>query len=162
MRKKLTVKEIAQIVIMVTALQFGFSAMYRYLWLMLGQGCPVWVHMICVLLGGATNYIFVRWCGGITMKKTMGNKEYAAEMRMEADKWLDLMPVTKELWLQIADRVEASPDPLQVQMEKRKGREVVITTAGSEESWFRRLFFRHAARQEEMKDLKPFEWGDLT
>ena len=71
-RKKLTVKENAQIVIMVTAMQFGFSAMYRYLWLMLGQGCPVWVHMICVLLGGATNYIFVRWCGGMNDEKGNG------------------------------------------------------------------------------------------
>lgn len=92
----------------------------------------------------------------------MSNKEYAEAMRKEAEKWMDLMPVTKELWLQIADRVEASPDPLQVQMENRKHREVVITTDGSEESWFRRLFFQHAAQQEEMKDLKPFEWGDLT
>ena len=95
------------------------------------------------------------------MKKTMGNKEYAAEMRKEADKRLDLMPVTKKLWLEIADRVEASPDPLQVQMENRKHREVVITTVGSEESWFRRLFFRHAEK-EEPKELPAFDWGDLT
>ena len=95
------------------------------------------------------------------MKKAMGNKEYAAEMRKAADNWMDLMLVTKELWLQIADRVEASPDPMQVQMEKRKGREVVITTAGSEESWFRRLFFRHFEK-EEPKELPAFDWGDLT
>lgn len=41
----------------------------------------------------------------------MCNKEFASAMRQEAEKWADIMPVTKDLWLQIADRVEASPDP---------------------------------------------------
>ena len=88
----------------------------------------------------------------------MSNKEYAEEMRQAADNWMDIMPVTKKLWLQIADRIEASPDPAEVQ---KKERQVVITTAGSEESWFRRLFFRHFEK-EEPKELPAFDWGDLT
>lgn len=41
----------------------------------------------------------------------MCNKEFAAAMRKESEKWKDIMLVTQELWLQIADRIEASPDP---------------------------------------------------
>lgn len=71
----------------------------------------------------------------------MRNKDFAANMRNEADKWMDLMVVSKTLWLEIADRIESSPDPLAVQQESRKGRQVVLSTAGEENSWFRRLFF---------------------
>ena len=87
----------------------------------------------------------------------MSNKEYAEEMRKAADNWMDIMPVTKKLWFQIADRVEASPDPAEVHPQVRP---VVITTAGSEESWFRRLFFQHFEK-EEPKELPAFDWGDL-
>ena len=89
----------------------------------------------------------------------MSNKEYAEEMRKAADNWMNIMPVTKKLWLQIADRIEASPDPLAVQQESRQ---VVISTVGSEESWFRRLFFQHAEKVTEPKVLPAFDWGDLT
>ena len=41
----------------------------------------------------------------------MDNKTFAAAMRKESEKWADIIPVTKELWLQIADRIEASGDP---------------------------------------------------
>ena len=41
----------------------------------------------------------------------MSNTEYAAAMRREAEKWLDILPVTKEQWLRIADRIEVSQDP---------------------------------------------------
>ena len=43
---------------------------------------------------------------------TLSNTEFAAIMREEAEKWdsAEIM-VTTELWLQIADRVEASSDP---------------------------------------------------
>ena len=91
----------------------------------------------------------------------MSNKEYAEEMRKAAENWNDIMPVTKELWLQVADRIEASPDPLAVQQESRKSKQVVITTAGSEESWFRRLFFQRF-EEEAPKKLPDFDWGELT
>lgn len=45
----------------------------------------------------------------------MSNKEYAQKMREEAEKWSGYMPVKVELWLQIAERIEASPDPKGVQ-----------------------------------------------
>lgn len=41
----------------------------------------------------------------------MDNKTFAAAMRQEAEKWENIIPVTKEQWLQIADRIEVSPDP---------------------------------------------------
>lgn len=41
----------------------------------------------------------------------MDNKAFAAAMRKEAQKWVDIIPVTKEQFLRIADRVEASADP---------------------------------------------------
>ena len=41
----------------------------------------------------------------------MDNKTFAVAMRQEAEKWADIMLVSQELWLQIADRIEASPDP---------------------------------------------------
>ena len=101
----------------------------------------------------------------------MSNKEYAEEMRKAADNWMDIMPVTKKLWLQIADRIEASPEPAEVRPKVQpvtittkvqpNERQVVITTAGSEESWFRRLFFQHFEK-EEPKELPAFDWGDLT
>ena len=93
----------------------------------------------------------------------MTNQEYAGEMRKAADNWLDLMPVTKKLWLQIAERIEASPDPLAIQQENRRSEQVYITTAGSEKSWFRQLFFRHMKEREDGKKVLPdFDWGDLT
>lgn len=41
----------------------------------------------------------------------MNNKEFAARMREEAEKWENIVPVSMEQWLRIADRIEASPDP---------------------------------------------------
>lgn len=41
----------------------------------------------------------------------MNNKEYATAMRQEAENWMDLILVSKETWLKIADRIEASSDP---------------------------------------------------
>ena len=75
----------------------------------------------------------------------MRNKEFAAKMRSESVNWMDLMVVSKKLWLEIADRIESSPDPLAVQQESRKGKQAVPSTAGEENSWFRRLFFQRAA-----------------
>lgn len=72
-KKKLTIKESIQTVILITAMQFGFSAMYRYIWLMIcyffGFGYPAWMSYISILLGGVTNYIFIRWCGGMNNEK---------------------------------------------------------------------------------------------
>lgn len=41
----------------------------------------------------------------------MDNKTFAAVMRQEAERFEDIVLVTKEQFLRIADRVEASPDP---------------------------------------------------
>ena len=61
--EKLSVKEVMQIVIMVTAMHFGFYDMYRTLWLATGQPCTIWLQVVIILLAGATNYLFIRWCG---------------------------------------------------------------------------------------------------
>lgn len=41
----------------------------------------------------------------------MCNKEFAAAMRKESENWQDILLVSQALWLQIAARIEASPDP---------------------------------------------------
>lgn len=71
----------------------------------------------------------------------MNNKEYAAVMRDEASKWADVMPVSKELWLQIADRIQNSPDPLAVQQANRENRRVLLSSNRDESNWFHKMFF---------------------
>ena len=71
----------------------------------------------------------------------MNNKEYAAVMRDEASKWADVMPVSKELWLQIADRIQNSPDPLAVQQANRENRRVLLSSTRDESNWFHKIFF---------------------
>ena len=44
-------------------------------------------------------------------EENMSNAEYAAAMRKEAENRKGYMPITVELWLQLAERIEASPDP---------------------------------------------------
>ena len=41
----------------------------------------------------------------------MDNKTFAAAMRQEAERFEDIVLVTKEQFLRIADRIEASADP---------------------------------------------------
>ena len=41
----------------------------------------------------------------------MDNKTFAAAMRQEAERFEDIVLVTKEQFLRIADRIEASEDP---------------------------------------------------
>lgn len=91
----------------------------------------------------------------------MRNKEYAEEMRKAADNWMDIMPVTKKLWLEIADRIEASPDSTMIRQENRKNDCILESIPGTVGSLFRRLFYSNAA-EEKPKELKPFDWGDLT
>lgn len=88
----------------------------------------------------------------------MTNKEYAAAMRQEADKWMQLLPVTKELWLQIADRIEVSPDPERVRRGMDGTAQVYITTAGDGSHWLRRLFFRRQRQTGRRVVLLPFVW----
>ena len=42
----------------------------------------------------------------------MDNKTFAVRMRQEAERFEDIVLVTKEQFLRIADRIEASPDPV--------------------------------------------------
>ena len=91
----------------------------------------------------------------------MKNKEYAEEMRKEADKWMDIMPVTKKLWMEIADRIELSPDPAMIQHENRKRDCILESIPGIGSRLFRRLFYQNTEK-EETKKPKPFDWGELT
>lgn len=84
----------------------------------------------------------------------MSNKEYAEAMRAEADKWMQLMPVTKELWLQIADRIDLSPDPLEIRVAARKEKR--------KRPVLRRILEKLGKpRRPEQKAVQPFVWQDL-
>lgn len=49
-----------------------------------------------------------RWTEGMTMD----NKTFAARMREEAERFEDIVLVDKAQFLRIAERIEASPDPI--------------------------------------------------
>ena len=65
----MTAKEVVQILILVAVLQFGFSVIYRIIWLLTGMPLPFWGQKAIVAVAGVTNLLFIIWCGGKSNEK---------------------------------------------------------------------------------------------